>query len=226
VASNPNSGTNRTVLILGVIGVAVIAAVLLIALSLGGTQARFNEAFFANIEVEEVDGGFIIGDPEAPVTIVEFLDYLCPACQQYKPTADRFIEEYVATGKARWEVRIFPTAGGATTEYAGNLAYCAAEQGKHWGYVTEVMYEMAQTGQLQRNPAQTLADRLSLNISDLLRCVQESTRVQDDVSFGRASGATGTPTILYRLNEGTPLPVSDRSFTGLSTLVDTLSAAQ
>lgn len=218
--------TNNRTLIIVVIGVAVAIAALFIVLSLGNTQATFSEAYFANIPVEEFEGGYIIGDPEARVTIVEYLDYLCPACQQYKPTADRFIEEYVATGKARWEVRIFPTAGGATTEYAGNLAYCAADQGKHWGYITEVVYEMAQTGQLQRNPAQTLAERLDLSVSDLLRCVQDNDRVQDDVSLGRAAGATGTPTILYRLNEGPALPVNDRSFSGLSTLVDTLSAAQ
>ncbi len=214
------SNSQQRTLIFALIGAAVVLAVVFIAISLGGTQAKFSESFFANIPVEKVSGGYVIGNPEAPITIVEFLDYLCPACQQYKPTAERFIEEYVATGKARWEVRIFPTAGGDTTQYAGNLAYCAAEQGRHYGYVTEVMFEMAQNGLLQRNPAQTLADRLSLDAAALLRCVQTSTAVSDDVRLARSLGATGTPTVMYRLSGSTPQMVADRSFEGLVGLVE------
>lgn len=218
-----NNTRNQTPLIIGLVGVAVVVAIAFIALSLGGTQATFSEEFFADIPVEEFEGGYIMGNPDAPVTIVEFADYLCPACQQYKPEVDQFIEEYVATGLARWEMRVFPTAGGDTTNYAGNLAYCAAEQGKHWGYITEVMYEMAQTGQLQRNTAATLASRLDLNVDSLLRCAQSATFVNDDVRVGRAGGASATPSVHYRLNEGALLPVSDRSFEGLAALVDSLS---
>lgn len=219
--SRTQQNSNQT-LIYALIGVAVVVALVFILISLGGTQSKFDEAFFANIAVEEFDGGYIMGNPDAPITIVEFADYLCPACQNYKPDVDRFMEEYVATGKARWEFRLLPTAGGETTQYAGNLAYCAAAEGKHWGYITEVMYELAQTGQLQRNAAGAFADRMGLGVDTLLRCAQSATFVRDDVRFANSMGASSTPTVLYRLNEGNPVPVSDRSFTGLSTLVDTI----
>src|SRR4051794_33993937 len=32
------------------------------------------------------DGAFVLGDPDAPITIIEFLDWGCPHCQAYKPT--------------------------------------------------------------------------------------------------------------------------------------------
>lgn len=214
---------NNQVLIFSLIGAAVVIALIFIVISLGGTQAKFSQDFFADIPVEEFDGGYIMGNPDAPVTIIEFADYLCPACQNYKPDVDRFMEEYVATGKARWEFRILPTAGGDTTQYAGNLAYCAAAEGKHWGYITEVMYELAQTGQLQRNAATAFSDRMSIGVDSLLRCAQNATFVRDDVRLANSLGASATPTVLYRLNGGNPMPVGDRSFTGLAGLVDTLS---
>jgi protein-disulfide isomerase len=223
VQNAPRTQQNNQVLIYSLIGAAIVIALIFIVISLGGTQAKFSQDFFTNIEVEAFEGGYIMGSPDAPVTIVEFADYLCPACQNYKPDVDRFMEEYVATGKARWEFRLLPTAGGDTTSYAGNLAYCAAEEGKHWGYITEVMYELAQTGQLQRNAATAFADRMGIGVDKLLRCAQNATFVRDDVRFANSVGANSTPTVLYRLNEGNPVLVSDRTFRGLTTLVDSLS---
>lgn len=221
--NTPRPQQNNQMLIFSLIGAAVVIALIFIVISLGGTQSKFNQDFFANIPVEEFEGGYIMGNPDAPVTIIEFADYLCPACQNFKPDVDRFMEEYVATGKARWEFRILPTAGGETTQYAGNLAYCAAAEGKHWGYITEVMFELAQTGQLQRNAATAFADRMGISVDTLLRCAQTANYVRDDVRFANSMGANSTPTVLYRVNEGNPQPVSDRSFNALTTLVDALS---
>lgn len=214
---------NQQTLIIAIIGIAVVIAVIFILVSLSGTQAKFSEDYFADIPVEAFEGGYIIGNPDAPVTIVEFADYLCPACQDYKPQVDRFVEDYVVTGKARWEFRLLPTAGGDTTRYAGDLAYCAAEEGKHWGYITEIMYELAQTGGLQRNPASTVADRTGVGVDKLLRCAQEATFVRDDVRLANSVGASSTPTVMYRLNEGSLTPVGDRSYAALAALVDSLS---
>jgi len=214
---------NQQTLIIAIIGIAVVIAVIFLSVSLSGTQAKFSEDYFADIPVEAFEGGYIIGNPDAPVTIVEFADYLCPACQDYKPQVDRFVEDYVVTGKARWEFRLLPTAGGDTTRYAGDLAYCAAEEGKHWGYITEIMYELAQTGGLQRNPASTVADRTGVGVDKLLRCAQEATFVRDDVRLANSVGASSTPTVMYRLNEGSLTPVGDRSYAALAALVDSLS---
>lgn len=220
--NTPRTQQSNQILIYSLVAAAAVIALIFVVISLGGTQAKFGQEFFANIPVEEFDGGYVMGNPDAPVTIIEFADYLCPACQNYKPDVDRFMEEYVATGKARWEFRLLPTAGGDTTLYAGNLAYCAAEEGLHWGYLTEIMFELAQTGQLQRNAASAFSQRTGIAVDDLLRCAQNATFVRDDVRFANSVGASATPTVLYRLNNGSPMPVSDRSFRGLSALVDSI----
>lgn len=184
---------------------------------------RFDTEVFSEVPVEPFEGGYIIGNPDAIVTIVQFTDYLCPACQNYKPEVDRFMAEYVFTGKARWEVRILPTAGGEVTANAGNLAYCAAANGAHWGHVTEVMYALGARGYLNRDPERAVADQLSLGVGALLGCMRDATFVRDDVRLANSLGVTSIPSLFYRLNEGTPIPVTDRSFEGLSSLVDSLS---
>ncbi|MCZ2098488.1 MAG: DsbA family protein, partial [Anaerolineae bacterium] len=80
------------------------------------------------------DGGFVVGEPDAPITIVEFLDYACPHCQDYRPVIDQVIMDYVAAGAAKYEVRIFPTAGGPVTYLVGQFLECAEEQraGTFW----------------------------------------------------------------------------------------------
>src|SRR6188474_1184283 len=44
------------------------------------------------------DGAPVLGNPDAPITIIEFADFACPFCQRYEPTMQEFIQEYVATG--------------------------------------------------------------------------------------------------------------------------------
>src|SRR5262249_43482071 len=105
------------IIIIGV--VAIIAAIALILISNNQTGGgNISASDFNSMPQQRLsDGGFVVGNPDAAVTIVEFADYACPHCQEYKPTIDQFINNYVKTGKAKFELRIFPTAGGQTTAF-------------------------------------------------------------------------------------------------------------
>lgn len=107
-----------------VIAVAAVGALILIS----GRTTASNIDFSAMQPSRAEDGGFVLGNPDAKVTIIEFADFGCPHCQEYKPTIDDFIKNYVQTGKAKFEFRIFPTAGGAMTEFAGRIADCIDQQ--------------------------------------------------------------------------------------------------
>ena len=76
----------------------------------------------------QADGGFVLGNPNAPITMIEFADFACPHCQEYHPMITQFLADYVVTGKAKFEYRVFPTAGGQLSEYTGQLLECAEEQ--------------------------------------------------------------------------------------------------
>lgn len=85
-----------------------------------------------------------MGDPQAPVKIVEYSDYQCPYCKMYwENTEHLIVENYVKTGKVYFTARslgnwISDGAGGGLRNYesqnAAMAAYCAGDQGKFWEY--------------------------------------------------------------------------------------------
>ncbi len=94
------------------------------------------------------DGAPVLGNPDASITIVEFADFACPFCQRYEPTMQAFIQEYVATGHAKYEFRILPTTGGQMTAFIGSMVKCMEEQraGVFWPLHDE-LYARAEQGE-------------------------------------------------------------------------------
>lgn len=69
--------------------------------------------------------GIVIGNPDAPVTMEEYTEFLCPACGRFaNQTLPQIKEEYVKTGKVKLVLYVFPPFE------LGNAALCANEQGK------------------------------------------------------------------------------------------------
>ena len=74
------------------------------------------------------------GDPDAPVTIVEFSDFQCPYCGRFAADAGRQIhEQYVETGLVRFGYQHFAFLG-PESQKAAEASECAAEQGAFWPY--------------------------------------------------------------------------------------------
>jgi protein-disulfide isomerase len=151
------------------------------------------------------DGGFVLGDPDAPVTIIEFLDYACPHCQNYQPTIRDFIRDYVRAGKAKFEARILPTRGGALTQIIGNFTACLEEQqaGSFWA-AQEILYELAEADQFDEQTPGVLAERLGLDYGAAQQCSFDQTQVETDVALANEFGAGSTPTVMVRYDGGDP----------------------
>lgn len=158
------------------------------------------------------DGGFVIGNPNAPVTFVEFADFLCPACQDYKSEVDRMLEELVMTGQMKFEFRFFPTAGGETGEFLMRIAECAdiLEPGSFWTAHDEIFAYANNRG--LNIEGRDVADRLGLNYAEVLGCVEDADQVSTDVGVGRSAGVSGTPGTRVRYADGPlqTLPGYDR----------------
>lgn len=201
--------------------VAVVAIAVILFASQSGTAT--DPQRFANIpQSRAADGAFVLGDPDAPITLVEFADYRCPACHDYKPTIDEFIERFVATGQAKYEYRSIMTAGGLTTGYAYQLAECAEAQrpGAFWE-AYEVLFEYGKRGGYDQQMARPLADRLNLNLSELLTCVPTAKQGNVDQALAQSNGVTGTPTVLVRYGNGALTPLPARDIATLALLVET-----
>ena len=110
------------VVVVGVI--AVLAAVAVIIVSSNSASATGRD--YSSIpQSRTADGAFVLGYEDAPITIVEFSDFTCPHCQQYAETIHRVIDEFVATGKAKLEYRMFPIVHPQYREFTAELAECA-----------------------------------------------------------------------------------------------------
>ncbi|MFN8530415.1 MAG: thioredoxin domain-containing protein [Anaerolineae bacterium] len=152
------------------------------------------------------DGGFILGDPAAPLTIIVFVDWACPACQNYYPDLQRFVREQVAAGEAQFEVRMFPTAGGEMTVFAGMIAECMdeAQPGAFW-QAYDAYFDLAARDEFfAEDGIRSVVTALDLDYGRMLTCGANADQVTTDVNYGRALGVTGTPAVMARLGDQDP----------------------
>ena len=56
--------------------------------------------------VETPEGGILLGNPDAPIKLVEYVSHTCPACAAFAAeAADPLKEKYVSTGVVSYEMR-------------------------------------------------------------------------------------------------------------------------
>ena len=101
----------------------------------------------------EVPAGWIdgtaLGDPNAPLEVQIWADYLCPSCQQYADLVEpQLIEKYVKSGKIRLTLHYFPLQQHEPeATMAALAAACAGEQNRFWPYHWYLMAMTKQQGQ-------------------------------------------------------------------------------
>jgi protein-disulfide isomerase len=122
---------NKKGVILGVIVIAIIGG---IAASLPSSEPETlsNDRLRGTISTEM--GSPILGDPSAPITIVEFGDYQCHGCYNwFKNTKPAILNEYIETGKANLIFVDFAFLGHDSPK-AAQATYCADDQGMYWKF--------------------------------------------------------------------------------------------
>lgn len=200
--TNARQSQQGLIVIVGVVVVAIVVFLVAIMAS-GGTNVQ-NIDYSAMNASRGTDGAFIIGDPAAPITVIEFADFGCPHCMEYHSTMTQVIANYVATGKARFEFRIFPTAGGQQTVYAGAVAECIAESNPalYW-QAYDRFFNLAETGRYFQDGAIIgVVQELGLNRSEVMNCTTSSNQVTVDVNYGQNLGVSGTPAVMVRYGDG------------------------
>lgn len=155
--------------------------------------------------VASIDDDPILGDKNAPITIIEFSDYECPFCKRhFTDTYPKLIKEYIDTGKAKLVFRDFPLSFHdpmATKEAVA--ANCAKEQGgdkKYFEFHGEIFKRTTSNGNgLDDAKIKTIASDLGLNTNSFTSCLSNKEmedEVKKDIADGSAAGASGTPTFL------------------------------
>ncbi len=149
---------------------------------------------FALIQKVAIEGEPALGNAAAPVTVVMFSDYQCPACAGTHPILKRVIKEY--GDRVRLVVRDFPLESIHTEAFAAAVAANAANaQGKYWEYV-ELLYSNQEA--LDAASLKRYAELAGLDLKRFeadIAADSVALEIRSDLSDGRGHGVNGTPTI-------------------------------
>jgi protein-disulfide isomerase len=143
------------------------------------------------------------GDPNAPVTMIEFSDFQCPFCGEfYTQTLPQVMQNYIDPGKVKLVYKNFPLQSLHPNAMAAALAAeCANEQGKFWEYHDMLFESQNSWANLSSvnatNTFKQYASQLGLDANSFNSCVDTAKytdKVNKDVQDGTNYGASGTPT--------------------------------
>lgn len=207
----------------GVLVVLLIGA--LVAFAMFGGNDDDSEAVTALQELSanfpnDLANGNSVGEPDAPVVLTEYADFQCPFCIRHAVENEgMIIEEFVETGKVRFEYKHYPILG-ADSVRGAQATQCAARQNRFWDFQNRLLLIQAEAGQLtgaRNNVGRFSEDNLRDVASDLGMDVEQyDTCMAGEEAFNEVSthqdearsfGLTGTPGFLingFPLTTGNP----------------------
>ena len=156
-----------------------------------------------------------LGPSTAPVTIVEYGDFGCSACQAWHRAGirERVLARYGDQVRFVW--RDFPVITSLSPK-AAEAAQCAHDQGRFWEY-HDLLYERAPA--IRQGDLKAYAAELGLDAEQFDQCLDSGAHagtVNQDLRDARARGLRGTPSFLMN---GDALPAPP-SFSFLQQVID------
>ncbi len=214
-------------------GIALVLVGILLVINF--TEQSDQTAIYPDLE--KVDAGMVpddfdfehqpyLGDPNAPVKIVEFADYKCPACKRWKDQVLSELEkEYLDTGKAVLYYVDLPFLAPDS-----NLAALAGEslyqqnQELFWAYFDLMMAHQGNKEEAWANK-DFIMKLVEENIpdADLKRFEQDLddqkyiANVKKDYMIAKNHQVDGTPTVFINGQA-----VEDISFEGIQAVIESL----
>lgn len=157
----------------------------------------------------------ILGNANAPVTVVEYGDYQCPFCTRYYENIQPLIvQNYVNTGKVKFVFRDFPfldqseisSSSIGESHAAGVAAECAKDQNQFWAYHNALYAAKAadeakgggeNDGSFNRARFLQIASQLKMDTTAFAACLDSgkyNATVAGDYTAAANAGVNSTPT--------------------------------
>lgn len=173
----------------------------------------------------------ILGNPNAPIVIVEYTDLECPYCRGFHDTMKFLMDEYGKRGEVAWVVRHFPIPQlhpKAPNEH--QAAECAAELGGNdafFAFIDKVFYRTPSNNGLDPELLPVMAGEIGLNKEKFMQCLASNRHaeyVQNQAIEAFTAGAQGTPyNVVFFKNERLPVPGA-QPYQTMRSLIDALLA--
>lgn len=140
------------------------------------------------------------GPETAPITIVEYSDFLCDFCQKQEIILKNIIQRFPDKIKLIW--KDYPENDYNSISFQAALAgRCAAEQNKFWQY-HDLIYK--NNTELDQNKFLNLAEQLNLNKNKFQQCFNKKTpqrQIKNNILEANALEITGIPFIYLNQQE-------------------------
>ena len=168
----------------------------------------------------------LLGNPAAPVVVVEYADFDCEFCKNFDDTMNQIIASEGTNGQVAWVYREFPLVEiHPNALSSAEAAECAAKvsgNDSFWKFANELFANQPV------DPSQygTLAASAGISSPDFATCFENaSTTVDARINVDRqnaiASGAVGTPYSLILVNGQPPIVMNGAySYDAVKQLVD------
>ncbi len=172
-------------------------------------------------------GSPVMGDPKAPVTILEYGDYQCTFCYRFHQTTLNAIQEkYVKAGRVNVIFKDF-ALNGPDSVLAAEASHCAGDQGRYWQYHDEIYENWGgeRTGWVTRDSVAGFAGSVGLNLEEFSDCLDRQRyrgAVLDMYRAGQEIGVDATPSFfifnderVIKIRGNQPLEVFEKAIDGL-----------
>lgn len=174
---------------------------LLIALFFGLEKLASQDEDLRSINIESnANDEKVLGNNDAPVTLIEYSDFQCPACKAYEPLLKNLHNDFPDTLKITY--RYFPLATiHKNAMISAKAAQVALVQGKFWE-MHDMLFDKQDDWETAENPKDMFigyAETIGLNKDQFIQDIEKIETVDPiklDQQRGRDAGIQGTPTFI------------------------------
>lgn len=188
------------------------------------------QSMMLDSDIVPVGDSPILGNPDAPITIVDFSSLQCPFCARGNETLQLILEQY--PDAVRIVSKSFPLEFQPQSRAAARAALAAGEQGKYWEMRALLFENMQLFSTIDMTQLVVdLATQLGLDVERFRADLQKpelDASITQDLALGNALGVRGTPHYFIngvRISGAQPLPMFDAVIQHLLAQAEELTGA-
>lgn len=157
---------------------------------------RVGDAVDLSPSTELLDSDYVRGNPDAPITLIEYSDYECPYCQRFHPTVSTLVSQRT---DVKWIYRQFPLPIHSLAREKSLAALCVgslAGDDAFWNF-TDTLFSLSTSATMTE--VVQVADKIGVSKDELRACMADERIVatlEQSLIDGQNAGITGTPGML------------------------------
>lgn len=176
-----------------------------------------------SMSFESISDNPMLGNEDAPVTIIDFSDYSCSYCaRHYRQTKPSILSEYVEEGTVRY---IWVDFVGVGTSEPHEAAHCVRELGGDEAFwdMNGLIFENQQQVRGNANVLSDLAVQAGVDEAEFTECLDSgkyASLVQESTQLGQQQGIRGTPGFLIGSQDDYELVSGAQPFSAFARVLD------